>query len=62
MIKYPISARHCGTCKYWLGIRKISGTGIEVDSNSNGKCSKTGNINYNKDTVAYKDCGQWTKL
>lgn len=61
MMIYPNNARHCATCKYWLGIRKSTGSGVEADSNSLGKCSKSGNVNYNKDVVAYKGCSQWTK-
>ena len=62
MIMYPKIARHCGSCKYWMGIRKITPSSVEVDSNAVGKCCKNGNVHYNKDRIAYTECSQWTKL
>lgn len=62
MIKCPNSSRHCGTCKHWSGPRKITPTGIELDSKDVGKCGKKGNSNYGKEKVALTECSSWEKL
>lgn len=62
MYQMPCSSRRCATCKYWMGIRKVSGSSVSVDSSETGKCTKSGNSNCGKEKNAMTDCSAWTKL
>ena len=62
MIQIPCGSQRCATCKYWMGIRKISGSYVSVDSSETGKCTKNGNSNYGKEKNAMTDCSSWSKL
>ena len=62
MMQIPCGSQRCATCKYWMGMRKTSGSYVSVDSSETGKCTKSGNANYGKEKSAMTDCSAWTKL
>ena len=62
MYQMACGSRNCATCKYWLGMRKISGAYVSIDSSATGKCTKSGNANYGKEKSAMTGCSAWTKL